>query len=361
MLGVISLDDLAARRGALLDVLFGGRDRFDALLASAVDAEATVSFESRFPRTDARLVVANVTLRLVPDRGGYLAFVEGVVEDVTLRREAERALRESQEMLRLVLDNIPQLVSWKDKALRYLGANRAFLDFFGFPELDDLRGHDDFALPLRQEDMDAVRATDVDVMRGNRPVSGELAARNVRGMDVLLEIKKVPLHDERGFVVGVLSTAEDVTQKVSLERQLLQSQKMEAIGTLAGGIAHDFNNILTSIINSAELAMLGLPPDDAMEADLQRVLRAGQRGSRLVKQILSFTRPSQAGFQAVNVVDVMTEAVGLITASLPRNIRITVQTPPGPVICQADPTQLHQILMRSRKSRSSITRTSRAW
>ena len=224
-------------------------------------------------------------------------------------------------MLRLVLDNIPQLVSWKDKALRYLGANRAFLDFFGFAELDDLRDRDDYALPLRREDMDAVRATDVDVMRGNRALSGELAARNVRGADVLLEIKKVPLHDDRGAVVGVLSTAEDVTQKVSLERQLLQSQKMEAIGTLAGGIAHDFNNILTSIINSTELALLDLPAGDSMEDDLRRVLRAGERGSRLVKQILSFTRPSQAGFQAINVLDVLTEAISLIKASLPATLK----------------------------------------
>ncbi len=345
MLGVASLDELATRRGDLLDVLFSGRERFQALLDSAVDEQATVKFESRFVRTDARLVTANSNIRLVSDRDGYLAYVEGVVEDVTKRHEAERALRESQEMLRLVLDNIPQLVSWKDKALRYIGANRAFLAFFGFADIAELIGQDDFALPLRQEDVDAVRATDIDVMRTNRTVAGELAARNVRGADVLLEIKKVPLHDERGAVVGVLSTAEDVTQKVSLERQLLQSQKMEAIGTLAGGIAHDFNNILTSIINSAELALLDLPPGEAMEDDIKRVLRAGERGSRLVKQILSFARPSQAGFQTINVVDVIAEAVGLIKASLPRNIKIVVDVPSVPVTCHADPTQLHQILM----------------
>ncbi len=345
MLGVASLDVLAGRRGDLVEVLFSGRERFRELLDSTVNDEATVTFESRFVRPDTRRVTANITMRLVADRQGYLAFVEGVVEDVTSRHEAERALRESQEMLRLVLDNIPQLVSWKDKALRYLGANRAFLDFFGFAELDDLRDRDDYALPLRREDMDAVRATDVDVMRGNRALSGELAARNVRGADVLLEIKKVPLHDDRGAVVGVLSTAEDVTQKVSLERQLLQSQKMEAIGTLAGGIAHDFNNILTSIINSTELALLDLPEGEPMEDDLRRVLRAGERGSRLVKQILSFTRPSQAGFQAINVVDVLTEAISLIKASLPRNIKIVLDVPPTPVVCRADPTQIHQIIM----------------
>ncbi len=345
MLGVDDLRTLAERRGELLDVLFSSRARFEALIGSAADDDATIKFETRFVRPDARLVTANINMRLVADRDGYLAYVEGVVEDVTMRHEAERALRESQEMLRLVLDNIPQLVSWKDKALRYIGANRAFIEFFGFHDLSELMGRDDYALPLRQEDMDAVRATDVDVMRNNRTVAGELAARNVRGADVLLEIKKVPLHDDRGAVVGVLSTAEDVTQKVSLERQLLQSQKMEAIGTLAGGIAHDFNNILTSIINSTELALMDLPPEGPIEDDLRRVLRAGERGSRLVKQILSFTRPSQAGFAAINVVDVVAEAAGLIKASMPRNIKIVVDVPDRAVPCRADPTQLHQIVM----------------
>jgi PAS domain S-box-containing protein len=345
MLGVDDLDTLLRRRGDMLEVLFGGHERFAALIETAVDEEATVKFKTRFVRLDARQVTANITMRLIADQGGYLNFVEGVVEDVTKRHEAERALRESQEMLRLVLDNIPQLVSWKDKSLRYLGANRAFVDFFGFEGLGALMGRDDAALPLRPEDVDAVRATDIDVMRHNRPVAGELAARNVRGLDVLLEIKKVPLHDDKGAVVGVLSTAEDVTQKVSLERQLLQSQKMEAIGTLAGGIAHDFNNILTSIINSTELALMDLPPGDAMEDDLRRVLKAGERGSRLVKQILSFTRPSQAGFAPINVADVVAEAAGLITASLPRNIKIVVEMPQAPVTCRADPTQLHQIVM----------------
>ncbi|MFP5258011.1 MAG: PAS domain S-box protein [Acidobacteriota bacterium] len=345
MLGVDDLETLLRRRGDMLEVLFSGRERFAELLDTAVDEKATVKFETRFVRPDARELTANINMRLIADRSGYLAYVEGVVEDVTMRHEAERALRESQEMLRLVLDNIPQLVSWKDKALRYLGANRAFTDFFGFTDLGDLMGRDDAALPLRPEDVDAVRATDIDVMRNNRPVAGELAARNVRGADVLLEIKKVPLHDDKGAVVGVLSTADDVTQKVSLERQLLQSQKMEAIGTLAGGIAHDFNNILTSIINSTELALMELPPGDAMEDDLRRVLKAGERGSRLVKQILSFTRPSQAGFAPINVADVVSEVAGLLKASIPRHIKIVVDLPAAPVTCRADPTQLHQILM----------------
>ncbi len=146
-------------------------------------------------------------------------------------------------------------------------------------------------------------------------------------------------------MVGLLTTAEDVTQRIRLERQLLQSQKMEAIGTLAGGISHDFNNILTSIINSIELAISDIAADSLTCNDLMRALKAAQRGSRLVKQILTFSRPSVEGFVITDINEVLTEALVLIKASLPRNIEIRKAIPPRPSITRADPTQIHQVLM----------------
>ena len=120
---------------------------------------------------------------------------------------------------------------------------------------------------------------------------------------------------------------------------------MEAIGTLAGGIAHDFNNILTSILNSAELALMDAVEGTEMAQDLLRVLKAGQRGSQLVRQILAFSRPSQAGFQAVNVAEVARETLSLLSASLPRNISVREDIRLDPALCLADPIQLHQVFL----------------
>ncbi|MDP3427392.1 MAG: ATP-binding protein, partial [Humidesulfovibrio sp.] len=114
---------------------------------------------------------------------------------------------------------------------------------------------------------------------------------------------------------------------------------------LAGGIAHDFNNILTTILNSAELALLDSPEGSEMTSDLLRVLKASQRGSQLVRQILAFSRPSQAGFVAVNVAEVVRETLSLLSASLPRNITVREDIRRDPALALADPIQLHQVFL----------------
>jgi signal transduction histidine kinase/CheY-like chemotaxis protein len=168
---------------------------------------------------------------------------------------------------------------------------------------------------------------------------------DAHGEKAMLEINKVPILDQAGKVVGTLTMADDVTRESNLEKQLLQSQKMEAIGTLAGGIAHDFNNILTSIINSAEMAAWDVDPESAPGKDLSRVLKAAQRGSELVKQILAFSRPSKVGIQPTDLAEVVNEALGLLKSSLPRNIRISENVDTELPKCPADPTQINQIIM----------------
>jgi PAS domain S-box-containing protein len=276
---------------------------------------------------------------------GEIGGLVGALYDVSDLKKAEERARNSREMLRLVLDNIPQLVYWKDTQRRYLGVNRAFLSFFGLSRPDDVIGKTDreclpsaFALVGEEGDRKAIENNEPQRIVGWK-------AENAREESVLLDITKVPFHDDRGAVVGALSTAEDVTQRVNLERQLLQSQKMEAIGTLAGGIAHDFNNILTAIINSIELALMDIQAQTATAADLERALRAARRGGRLVKQILTFSRAAAERRTPVKVAEVVREALGLLKASLPRNIDVKTRFHPLAGFCLADATQLQQIVM----------------
>jgi signal transduction histidine kinase len=143
----------------------------------------------------------------------------------------------------------------------------------------------------------------------------------------------------------------DISDKISaeekrkeLENQLMQAQKMEAIGTLAGGIAHDFNNILFSIIGFTEISISAVPPGSKLEDNLQRVLNAGIRAGDLVKQILAFSRQTDREIKPVQIKPIAKEALKLIRASLPATIEIHKDIRSDSPI-MADPTQVHQIIM----------------
>lgn len=343
MLGFDSLDELLATGS---DFLSGSEDGAPHWLSAATGPGGVAAYRREFVRPDGRRITTFLHIRAVANARGELAAYEGVVEDITQRENAERALSESERMLQLVLDTIPQLVSWKDRDLRYLGVNRSFLSFFGLEDLRLVLGRTDEELFAGRDSTQSSLADDRLVVEQNQAqYRAAWNAEDGGGRPVLLEVSRVPLHDASGQVVGLLCAAEDVTEKNNLERQLLQSQKMEAIGTLAGGIAHDFNNILTSIINSAELALMDAPEGTEMAQDLLRVLKAGQRGSQLVRQILAFSRPSQAGFQYVNVAEVARETLSLLSASLPRNISLREDIRQDPALALADPIQLHQVFL----------------
>jgi len=262
------------------------------------------------------------------------------------RRKMERQALEQLSFLETLMDSIPQLVSWKDLQGKYLGANRSFIEFFGISSIEAMRDKTSKEVVSDQDYGRWSTQADAAVLRERRPfrkMRRQLIDHS--GSTGWLEVNKVPLLDQAGRIVGILSTAENITKEQNLEKQLIQSQKMEAIGTLAGGIAHDFNNILTSIINSTELAMGDVEPGSQTEKDLQRVLKAARRGGRVVKQILSFSRPSSEGFRPTDISQVINEVLSLIDASLPANIVVNLDIDSDNMMVNSDPTQIHQVIL----------------
>ncbi|WP_432736995.1 hybrid sensor histidine kinase/response regulator [Maridesulfovibrio sp. FT414] len=269
-----------------------------------------------------------------------------LVISILQRRKVEKRITAQLAFQEILMDTLPLLICWKDRNQRYLGANHSFTDFFGLGSPASIIGRSDPDLGTDRRFTAQAAVWDRKVIESGRSILRISWALPREGRDpVWLEINKVPLYNERGQVVGTLSTAQDVTSKVNLEKQLLQSQKMEAIGTLAGGIAHDFNNILTSIMNSVELALTDIDEGTMTWKDLDRAVKAAQRGSRLVKQILTFSRPSQEGFKPTDIGEVVQETVDFIKASLPRNIEVSAKVPDGAPLVMADPTQIHQVIM----------------
>jgi signal transduction histidine kinase/putative methionine-R-sulfoxide reductase with GAF domain len=164
------------------------------------------------------------------------------------------------------------------------------------------------------------------------------------GVQQVIEITATPVVDAAGGIVEIVEVVRDISQQRSLERQVQQTQKLEAIGTLAGGIAHDFNNILFGIIGFTELAMDSVPPDSDTADNLREVLTASGRASELVRQILTFSRRTETRQMEIRLSDVAREVLKLIRASLPTTIEIRTEFRTIGLV-EADPAQLHQVLM----------------
>jgi PAS domain S-box-containing protein len=167
-----------------------------------------------------------------------------------------------------------------------------------------------------------------------------------------LDVTEEPVLDKHGQVISVEGIAHDITKRIFAEKQLAkaheslqQSQKLEAIGTLAGGIAHDFNNILTPIIGYTEISQLGLPEGSKDWQNLQEVLNAANQARELVKQILTFSRRTETEKKPVLLQTLVKDALKLLRASIPATIEIREVVDPNCDAISANPTQMHQILM----------------
>ena len=134
-------------------------------------------------------------------------------------------------------------------------------------------------------------------------------------------------------------------ENLDLQLQLQQAQKMEAVGTLAGGIAHDFNNILGAIMGYTEISLLQTPEDNDVRKNMDKILKASQRAKELVNQILAFSRQRPLDVQVFQLKPLVKEVLALLRASLPRTIDIRQQMAADLYAIEADPTQIHQVLM----------------
>jgi PAS domain S-box-containing protein len=268
--------------------------------------------------------------------------------EVRERRRTEAALRENKLLFDAFMRYLPALAFMKDEQGRYLYFNAACQTFFNQSPMERIGKTDhelwpaDIADELARNDQRVM--TEGAALDTVEMVSTEKAVRYYR-------ISKFPImrHGKPPLLAGI---AFDITDKIQaentcsqLEAQLVQSQKMEAIGTLAGGIAHDFNNILSGIMGYAELAQMTLEPGDAVHDRLDQVLKGTNRAKDLVRQILTFSRKDAPLKKRLDLGGVVEEALKLLRATLPTSIEIRLKVDTRNDVILADPTQIHQVIM----------------
>ncbi len=159
------------------------------------------------------------------DFGNPVALIN-VALDITDRKRSENELRQSKQMLQLILDNIPQRIFWKDRNSIYLGCNRNFANDAGLSNPDDILGSNDYEMPWKSAEADYYRSIDTEVMNNDKPIYHIVEPQTHSDGKILwLETNKVPLHDEQGNVVGILGTYEDITERKKAEEALKESEE----------------------------------------------------------------------------------------------------------------------------------------
>jgi PAS domain S-box-containing protein len=274
----------------------------------------------------------------------------GATLDITERKLAERSIRLSEEKYRRLFEDAVLGIFRSTVDGKIIEVNPAYARMFGFSSPEETKSQvNDVAIDLY---VDPARRNEIVRMvhDAKGPVHAEILYKRKDGSTFTGNLHLWEVRDRsenlylEGFIEDITERKRAEEEKEKLEAQLLQAQKLEAIGTLAGGIAHDFNNILSPIIGYAQMALDDLPHSNPMRFGQEQIMASGLRAKDLVKQILAFGRPGEGQRkEPVAVSSIVKEAIKLLRASLPSSIKIVHRI--ENCTAKVDPTQIHQVLM----------------
>ena len=265
--------------------------------------------------------------------------VMGNVLDITerKRRESERLL------LTTAIEQAGEIIviTDKDGIIQYV--NPSFETTTGY-SAEEVVGKDPGILKSGRHDEDYYREVWRTLTRGE-VWRGKFTNKKKDGT-IYEEIATVsPVKDETGKIVNYVSVTRDVTRELTLQKQLLQAQKMEAVGTLAGGIAHDFNNLLQAILGYSDLLLMNKGPQDPDRKKLEAIIHAARDGADLVSRILTFGRKGESKFRPIDLNYEVRRVEKLLRRALPRMIRIDLTLAEDLRIIDGDPAQIEQVLL----------------
>lgn len=270
-------------------------------------------------------------------------FYTGIIRDITDRKRADAALRESEEKFRALFEESKDMVYFSTVEGRFLEINPAGIELLGYSSKDEI-----LQIDLKHEGY----ADSEDKMRFDQQMENqgfvkdwEVVLRRQDGRKLTVLETATAVRDENGRTVQYRGFMRDVTKQRLLERQFLQAQKMESIGTLAGGIAHDFNNILGIVLGHLALLERTRENEVQFEESIFSINQAVERGASLVRQILTFARKSETELEPVNINAAITELGKMLEETLPKTIEVALQLDKTIPVVSMDPTQLHQTML----------------
>jgi len=284
------------------------------------------------------------------DRLHYHSVVNKLSEQVEELNKINKALRKSEESYRTLVEGTSDAIITINDDTIITSWNPSAEMMFGYRASEVIGKPISCLVPERLSGEPKMMLAKV---KKKGFVKGFESVRLAKdGTEIQVEISLGDMQSETGRSIGTSAIVRDITErkkaekeKIELEYQLRQAQKMEAIGILAGGIAHDFNNILSIILGYTDMAKEDSSPDSQFSHNLNQVLQAGYRARDLVKQILAFSRQAQVEKTPLKLQPIIKQAMKMVRSSIPTTIEIQENISQDCGVINADPTQLYQILM----------------
>jgi signal transduction histidine kinase len=233
---------------------------------------------------------------------------------------------------------------------QFTWSNEAYR-IFGLDPREPPPTGDAYVALVEPQDRDRLHAVWVELNRGVKPEPIEYWITRPDGQSRLIHRDHEIIFDKRGTPTRIVSTLQDVTEERAaeqrsreLERLLIHSQKLEALGTMAGGMAHELNNILAPVLSLAKVALEDFPADSATRQDLEMVVVASQRARDLVRQVLAFGRKQAMEKRLIEPAATIHQTLRMMRATVPASIELAELLEPVPAI-HADPDQLQQVIV----------------
>jgi two-component system NtrC family sensor kinase len=342
MLGYDSKEELLSKR---VPDIFTDHDERKSLMEEVDRQPSPQGRELTLLRKDGASIVCLNTASAVRDTSGRVIRYQGSIMDITARRQMERQLHKEQEFARRLVDNFPDLILVVDANSRYTFVSPRCSDILGY----ELAETENMELGGRThtEDLPFLRALFADILAGRQTFASlEIRVRHKLGDWRRIRFNFSPLADETGKIEGVVLSGRDVTELKRLEEQLIQAEKLAAMGQMLAGVAHELNNPLTAILGVTELLRDGHTDAESTKRQLEITHRQARRAARIVQNLLEFSRPASPQKKPVDLNSIIDRTLQLHEHSLRRN-NVEVDFRPRPdfpgVI--ADANQLIQVFL----------------
>ncbi len=282
------------------------------------------------------------------DAAGRPTRYTGSVNDITERKAAEDALRESEQRFALATEGSSDGIYDWDLTTNMMFLSHRCQQLYGLAPGEPIRPRPEWVamVTIHPEEVGRQRQLISDYLEGKiADYDNEWRVLHPDGVYRWIRLRGVCQRDHLQRAVRIAGSVSDIDARRRAETGMQQMQRLEAVGTLAGGVAHDFNNILAVILGFGEASLKHTRPGSRMRRDLERILSAGERGRALVDRILAFSRSSVGARIVVNVESVVSESLTMIGAMSPRHLSLDFDLSAGDATIVGDPTQVHQLVM----------------